>query len=93
MNEELVNLAMSPATRDLVEALGFRLVIYHPVYGVHGQPYVLAARKQELLLKEGFWTSQEALDRRDELLEDGFEQVIVVGLPSVIAIGGVGGGA
>ena len=33
----------------------------------------------------------DAYDRRDELLEQGYEQVLILGLPTIVAGGTVGG--
>ena len=85
MNDDFVDLAARAETRDLAGAMGFRQVIYHPHYGPFGRPYTVVARRQGLLLQDGFWTSREAMDRRDELLDKEYEQVIVLGLPTVIS--------
>ena len=55
-----------------------------PVYGPAGQTYHLTARCFDKVLSEWYWTAREALDRRDELYDNGWEHVRIAGLPGVV---------
>jgi len=66
----------------------FTETIRQPSYGPHGEPFAVVAETAGQVLKEYHWTRGEALDRRDVLLDDGWHQVRVLGLPTIISGGG-----
>lgn len=63
----------------------FEQIIRNPHCGVGGRPFTVIAVCDDTIIKEGYWTQAEALDRRDQLLDQGWVPVRVLGLPTVIA--------
>ena len=54
----------------------------NPHYGSGGRPFTVLAIGGAPHAEESYWTAAEALDARDRLLDAGYLQVRVLGLPS-----------
>jgi hypothetical protein len=64
-----------------------RRVVYQPEYGPQGQPISLVAKWGEAIIKEWYWTVNDAQERRDELYDKGWQHVMIRGLPRERLIG------
>lgn len=65
----------------------FELVSYNPQLDADGYPYTLVWTDGERTAIEQFHTREEALDRRDQLFDEGALNVLILGLPTVAAGG------
>lgn len=63
-------------------------VIRNPHYGPQGRPFTVRAIGQAGELAESFWTEAEAWERRDQLVDAGYQMVHVLGAPTIITVVG-----
>jgi hypothetical protein len=63
----------------------FTQVIHNPHYGEQGKPFTVVAGEGDRASQWSYWTLSEAMDRRDELLDQGWHPVRVIGAPTIIA--------
>lgn len=61
--------------------------IYKPIVGPKGHPYCVQYRLNGQLLREWYWTAEDAMNRRDECFDLGYRDIQVLGLPTTAAGG------